>query len=141
MKNVRGILINSQTETITEVYVNGDYTEIYRIINVDLFTVVNLDNKGNALFVDDEGLLKNPEFFFKWDGYHQPLAGNGLILGTDDEGESVSTTLTLEEVKARVTFKRLEVVAFEHREGVIDHPVLGPKTGYVGNRPVFRERK
>ena len=32
------------------------------------------------------------------------LAGNGLVLGVDEEGETTSPTLMLEEVKKAVTF-------------------------------------
>ena len=35
---------------------------------------------------------------------HFELAGNGLILGVDDEGNSVSPTLTVEDVKGKVNF-------------------------------------
>ena len=46
--------------------------------------------------------------FFSYKGYPQPLSGNGLILGIDHEtGESIDTTLTIDEVKENVKFLTL----------------------------------
>jgi hypothetical protein len=70
--------------------------------------------------VDDEGLLKPQEGFFIYEGYRQPLAGNGLVLGTDEEGESVDPKMTLEELKSRVTFMdNFEVRLWAKRQGVV----------------------
>lgn len=54
------------------------------------------------MYVDDEGLLKNPNRYFKYG--ERTLAGIGLILAHDDEGESVGTTLSSAEVFENVEF-------------------------------------
>jgi len=56
----------------------------------------------NDVYVDDEGLLKNPNRYFKYG--QRTLAGMGLILSHDDEGESVGTTLNSAEVFENVKF-------------------------------------
>ena len=44
-------------------------------------------------------------------GYHEFLPSNGLILGYDDEtGDSSDTTLTIDDVKSKVTFHTLNEV-------------------------------
>jgi hypothetical protein len=49
--------------------------------------------------------------FFKIEGYHEFLPGNGLILGYDDEtGDSSDTTLTIDEIKSMVKFNTLNEV-------------------------------
>jgi hypothetical protein len=49
--------------------------------------------------------------FFKFEGYPDFLCGNGLVMGFDNEtGESVDTTLTIDEVKSMVEFRTLNEV-------------------------------
>jgi len=69
-------------------------------------------NDKDVLYVDDEGLMKGREHYFRLfdrtDG--QPLAGNGVILGEeviDEEGDFVNyldTRLTIEFLSSRVQF-------------------------------------
>ena len=98
---MKAILINSFDESVSEVDYNGDYKEIYNLIDCRTFDVVPLDHT-NDMYVDDEGLLKNPNRYFKYG--QQTLAGIGLILAHDDEGESVGTTLNSAEVFENVKF-------------------------------------
>ena len=60
----------------------------------------------NSIFVDDEGLLRQNQLYFEYSasGRVFQLAGNGLILGVDDEGNSISPTLTVEDVEGKVNF-------------------------------------
>ena len=54
--------------------------------------------------------------FFMYKGLHQPLCGNGLILGIDHEtGESVDCSLTIEEVRSNVKFMDLYEVQMRNR--------------------------
>jgi len=106
---MRAILINPQDETVTEVEWNGDYKHIYRLIDAACFDCVRLGDKAeNTIYVDDEGLLNGKARdvgMFRVDGDNPAyLAGKGLILATDKEGESVGTDLTLESVRAIVAF-------------------------------------
>jgi hypothetical protein len=65
-------------------------------------------HNNDTLYCDDEGLLKNPENFFLLDSYQQPIAGNGLILGCDDEGDSVDVSMSLDELSNKVTFMDMQ---------------------------------
>jgi hypothetical protein len=86
---MRAIKIDAINQEVKEIDFEGNFQDIQREIDVDCFTVVPMDN-GDALYVDDEGLLNGTFMFMEIeiDGYVRFLAGNGLILGTDDEGES-----------------------------------------------------
>lgn len=95
---MKAILINPFDETITEVEYSGDFKQIYKLIDCSTFDVVMLCDSDD-LFVDDEGLLKDNRYF-SWSGRN--FAGKGLILGHDDEGESIATTYDLQEVIDRV---------------------------------------
>ena len=100
----KAILINAKDKTISEVVIN-DYKDIYKFCGFDLFTCVQMDAKGNTLYVDDEGLLNGTDFGFVVRGYDQPLRGNAIILGTNRyNGESEDTSLSIEKVASIVSF-------------------------------------
>ena len=92
---MRAIYINTAERTAEVIDFTGDFQDIQRLLGVDCFTCVGLDNGGDTLYVDDEGLFKENDFF-SIDEYPEPLAGNGLILGTDLEtGETVSAIMDM----------------------------------------------
>jgi len=83
-----GILINPSDQSIAEVDYSGDYRSIGVLLDIgeSPFTTIAFGRR-DVLFVDDEGLLKEPRDFFMVNGYQGLLAGRGLFLGTDDDGE------------------------------------------------------
>ena len=101
--HVKGILIDPPRLTVTPVYItNYSYRSIYKICGFDCFTLAGVrdkDNNQNGLFVDDEGLLNGTDFgFYCPFFYPEFLAGRGLILGCDEEGETIDTNLRVAEV-------------------------------------------
>ncbi len=108
----KAILINPFNKTIEMVDYDfgGSYLQISHLIGTEecvkpLFCAVDID-ETNTVYIDDEGLYRETQAYFMWEGYHQPLQGKGLILGTDyDNGESIPTTLSLDEVKEKVSFQ------------------------------------
>lgn len=101
---MRAIHIDPIHRSVASVEYSGDYQQIYHLIDCDTFDVARINNKGDGIFVDDEGLFKEHQTFFYIEGYPQPLAGKGLMLGTDAGGESVEPTLSTDEVRHRVHF-------------------------------------
>jgi len=120
----KGILIDTQNRTITEVEVvrneeGSQLPSIYNHVKCSIVEVVSIDDK-NDVYVDEEGLLSVNEDtkFFKLKHYPQPIAGNGLIMGFDDEtGENGDTNLSVAEVVGMVTFMSAYEVAMEARFG------------------------
>jgi hypothetical protein len=100
---MKAILIDVENKEVKEVEYEGDYTQVYKFINCELFSMVSID-KENIIYVDDEGLLNKPTKFFQIACYRDQLAGNGLILGVDHLGDSVSTSLSVEDIESMVTF-------------------------------------
>lgn len=98
------ILIDPFTRTVTQVEWNGHYKQIAELIDCQLYDVARINRNGDGIFVDDEGLLKGEQNFFVFDGYPNPLAGKGLLLGTDAEGNSITPHITLDEARRRTTF-------------------------------------
>lgn len=98
------ILIDPIAMTVTEVTWNGDYHHIYQLTDCETYDCARINKHGDGIFVDDEGLFKEEQAFFWHEDYPQPLAGKGLILGCDEQGESVAPHTTLAEVRAKVRF-------------------------------------
>jgi hypothetical protein len=111
---ITAILIDPYARTVSEVeHDAADYKQIYTLLSgephdVDTFAAVYPDDvpAGDALFVDDNGLLSSDprRRFFRWKGYGQMLCGRALILGSDFKGDTVAPKTTLEQARAAVEF-------------------------------------
>ena len=102
---MKAILIDVYNKDIKEVDYDGTLDFIYFNLACRTFDVVRIDDV-NSIFVDDEGLLRQNQLYFEYSGSENvfKLAGNGLILGVNDEGNSISPTLNIEDVKGKVNF-------------------------------------
>lgn len=97
------IKIDPWQQEITEVEVEPSLSAEREAIGADLIDIVTLNTHGDCLIVDDEGLMKEPQKFFSWNGVPSPLAGTALLVGTDMDGETVEPTLiSLEDVQDAV---------------------------------------
>ena len=131
---MQAILIDTPNQTIEIVDYSGDYKDIYALLGCDLFTTVYLEGVGeDTLYVDDEGLYVENQVFFGIAGCPQPLAGRGLILGTDDEGDSTDCTSSLDTIKKMVTWRhqwldapapQMDFFSFDDVEGLTDDELL-----------------
>lgn len=101
---MRAILIDPFKQSIEEVDTAASLDDIYALLDIDTLTVVKYD-PANALFLDDEGLLKgkNTQEYWHLQGCIQPFAGRGLLIG-DNYGDNRATTLDVAEVRENVTF-------------------------------------
>jgi len=102
---MKAIKIDVDNKTVYEVEVNG-LSDIQRQVG-GLITspVVEADYfKKDCLYVDDEGLLKPVKGYFLIEGAYQPFAGNGIIVGLNEEGESIDCFVKLDRIKSAVRF-------------------------------------
>jgi hypothetical protein len=104
----RAILIDPFTETVSQVtLVDTKLQTLRTLIDCDIITIASLAN-GVDMILDDEGLLKDSksQAYFKIGIGSQPFAGKALVVGTDDEGDTVSLpeSVTTEKVFQRVIF-------------------------------------
>ena len=104
----RAILIDPFTETVSQVTLaDTKFQTLRNIIDCEIITMTGLAD-GVDMILDDEGLLKdsNSQAYFKFGIGSQPFAGKALIVGTDNEGETVSLpeNITTEKVFERVIF-------------------------------------
>lgn len=104
---MRAILIDPTNKSVTDVDYSGDYHDITKLIAAEsgLFATVRLFGI-HVMYVDDEGLLvnPNPNGYFRIEGYPGVLAGKGLIVGTTVDGDDTDTFADLELVRNGVTF-------------------------------------
>tara|TARA_Y100000114_G_scaffold148215_1_gene160940 strand:- start:108 stop:500 length:393 start_codon:yes stop_codon:yes gene_type:complete len=128
---MKAYLIDPIKEEISIVDYNGDIKQIQELIEADLFDVVYPFKNQDAVYVDDMGLMKQVNFYFqiKYDnGRNQDLFGLGLVLGVDDEGNSVEPKISLETLKDKVTFRG--AVSIRQGEGSFNiYPLSKPKGG------------
>jgi hypothetical protein len=103
-----GFLIDPAAWRIAPWLYNRDWRTIASAIRIGQspFTIVEIGG-GDVIYVDDEGLLKPLDWFFAVKRGHQPFAGCGLVLGSNDEGETVSARIALHELKRRILHLRI----------------------------------
>jgi hypothetical protein len=106
---MRAIVIDAEHRTVSETDIDGQLHSLQEIAG-GLITPVypGLEGTDHHAYVNDEGLLDNPQHFFMLRDGHQPLAGNGVILSTTDDGDEAPATLPLDWVRERVTFMDLQ---------------------------------
>jgi hypothetical protein len=144
---MKAFVIDPITRTVAEVDYNGDYRQIYKLIDADTFDAVTvqydtLTGHRESLFVDDEGLFKADQKFFHWADYPQPLAGKALLLGTDDTGESVATKQTISEVERQVRWDENDLQYLGGLTTVDEQAELfGKPAVRIVNTPVFSKGK
>ena len=104
---MKAILIDPFDQSVSEVDYNRDHKEVSNLIDCGPIDYVSLDDT-NDIYVDDEGLLKNPTRYFRIFSYKTmrlvTLAGKGLILGHNDDGETIATTLNANDYAESVQF-------------------------------------
>ena len=103
-KKMKAILIDVHNKDIKEIEHDGKLENIYDLIDCRAFDLVTIDDV-NAIFVDDEGILKD-NLYFEYSGNERVMqfAGSGLVLGYNGEGKTISTILSVEDVKGKVRF-------------------------------------
>lgn len=104
---IMGYLIDPISREITHREYDGSLKSIYDAIGVDGFECARFDTQSrDTIFVDENGLLNDPTYFFTINGYMHPLAGKGFLLGCDETGKAITPHNSLEAVRKNVTFLR-----------------------------------
>ena len=116
---LRAVLIDPYKQRVKEIRVkSGRQTinDIYGVIGCSLFTLASfypravrrgseiLTNVQHDVYVDDEGLFKPDQRFWFNKATGQVLAGKGLVLALDDEGNSSHCLWSDKGVKDRISW-------------------------------------
>lgn len=120
MERIFGFLIDPWERTITTAALPKEDSlhEMYRLIGCELVETVMLtaadDGSQETLWVDEEGLLKEPEQIKPFNivlgttprTHLVELVGRALLLATDPDGYCQSTKVPEEELRRRVFFEQ-----------------------------------
>lgn len=109
---VRAILIDPFACTITEIkHDASDYKNVYAQLTHESMPVDIMEAvyppflaDGDCIMVDEEGRLKPCDRWLLIEGYPQQIAGKGLVLGVDDEGETADAKTDIETVRQSIRF-------------------------------------
>jgi hypothetical protein len=106
----KAIKIDVELKKVYEIELGDDYREIYNAIGngCELFCVPISFENGDSLFSDDEILLRENDVkgAFMMPDWSYPIYNNAIILGTDDEGNSVDYKSNIDEIAKNVWFAR-----------------------------------
>ena len=111
----KGIKINSELQTLEYVLLGNDYKEIYPIIGekCSMFACpITFDNE-DTMYVDDEGMYQGYTKGFMMDNWQYPIFGNALILGADEEGDSIDAKSSIEDFKGELVFVEFKNNTYE----------------------------
>ena len=114
---MRALLINPRLQTITEIDYDGTPEAMCKLVGCDIFKVAStlkgwLQEGFDTVWVSDDELDEDryPNRWFQigigTDKATNPIAGNGLVVGTGTAGENCPAILSRDELARRVTFKR-----------------------------------
>tara|TARA_R100000234_G_C4918642_1_gene143146 strand:- start:275 stop:649 length:375 start_codon:yes stop_codon:yes gene_type:complete len=120
---MRAILIDPKHKQIMQIDYNGDYKTIYEHLSFypnaegmthkpRAFDIVRIPVGNDGIYVDDEGLFVPNEdkhwFTYRYNAHemHQniPLVNRGLIIGCDENGDSVDCDSTVDSIKSQITW-------------------------------------
>lgn len=113
----KAILIDAKNREIKAIeYDSSRYENIYPLLSteahaVSIFEAVRLPSANDAVMVDEEGLFwlegreDKPESVYGFAlGANHIIAGNGLLIGADDEGETCAPMMNEAELAKWVRF-------------------------------------
>ena len=133
---LRVIHIDTASQRIEERQIpagDGHLEALWKLVGGYIEVAARFAN-GDVLYVDEEGLLKEPERFFCLKHEQRPYAGNGVISRCDQEGEAASAASALTDIVERVVF-----MATPSAEEIKD-PATITVTGPDGSTSTFRPR-
>ena len=110
-KIVNGVLIDptSRSVKLVEVSEKVSLKECYKHLECDLIEMANPNSTfvdwRDTLIVDESGLLKDGQEFFKIGG--QAYAGKGLLLSTTEEGDLTGCVTDVDDVVKAVQFQTM----------------------------------
>lgn len=104
---MKGILINALDRTVELVSNAGDLAALYDGIKCEMVEIADFNPEtGDTVWVDEEGLLKDNTYGFVYK--NKKLMGNGMIYGSNLNGDNVDVSITVEDVITELLFFRLE---------------------------------
>ncbi|SHN17091.1 DUF3846 domain-containing protein [Roseibium suaedae] len=104
---VTAFFYDSFSGAIADISLNREtyLEEIKQRIRCSLFDIVRIDDHHD-IFLDDNGLTDGLHTIVYLKGFPNPLAGNLVIVGRDENGEIAEPRMNVEEIAAMLTVNR-----------------------------------
>jgi hypothetical protein len=131
-KKLKAYLIDPKAQTVTEVKVGKGLPALYDILKCKHITASGKALRGNysdgfdSILVIDEPIEdldpEDTKYWFQVDADRNPpssfpICGRGLVQGADKFGETCDVTISIAEVRSRITFTRRRFQGFEVTHG------------------------
>jgi hypothetical protein len=103
---VKGILIDPWAKSVEQIQSADDFglAELHELVKAETLDFARpFEDRTEFVVVADDGALRELPFF-KVDGYHWPLHGRAVILGTSRGGDTRDTKLSVEWVHQMIEF-------------------------------------
>jgi hypothetical protein len=104
----KAIKINVENKTIESIEISDGIESISKEIgnNCEYFCCPYTFENNDTIYADDESLLRMNDIKggFKMENWVYPIVGNAIILGTDDEGDSIDYKSDINEIIAKIIF-------------------------------------
>jgi hypothetical protein len=103
---MKAYLIDPFKREVTQVEYSGDYKEIYKLLDCTCFDVVTINSESDSVFVDDDGHYADKKALFCVTGNAGSvnLVNKGLVLGTNEEGDSVEPTIFMDDLEDMISW-------------------------------------
>lgn len=121
---MKAIKIDVANKKVSQVNI-GNYKEIYGQIGngCNLFCCPVQWENNDVLYADDEALLKDElEGCFMMPDFNYPIVGNAIILGTNEEGESVDVKTKISELQEKIMFGNKEAAELWRNRAIGNRP-------------------
>jgi hypothetical protein len=131
---MRAILIDPEKQSVTEIQLEtGDFREINKAIGCRSFTSGaflsgSIEEGFDSVDVSDDDMedRDDPRFWFQVDADRNPpssypIAGRGLAVGTDKEGDTCDVRISINELRARIAFTQRKFRGFKTYTGAEAH--------------------
>ena len=122
---MRAIKIDVVKKQVYEIEISKGLNPIYESIGCDIFCCpVTWDNQ-DTIYADDEALLKEDvEGCFSFPDFNYPIVGNAIILGSDDEGESVDAKTKVSELMEKIIWGNKEAAELWRNKAIGNRPEI-----------------
>jgi len=96
IKNIRGLLIDPFNQSVQEIQTTSDLKGLKASMSLEdgLIDIVSFGSMTDMV-IDDEGLLKDNQRYFTFQGLNSLFCGKALLVGHDQEGDTVSLDMAI----------------------------------------------
>jgi hypothetical protein len=137
----RAILIDPVAKTVSEAEIKVDNATLHKLVAVDDDALdIRMVDRRNQIVFDDNGLLRKGQHYFalRLPVWAWPYcAGKAVIIGCNQEGETVDCSLTLDEARAGTRFYSLQPVYRRMNDTTEKTMIYGRPGTKLTRTPVF----